>query len=364
MHEMRENQRAQEHWVDKVSVQKLREIDETIQQLTSQLQQMQEQMNYMNDSGDFQDVESNYSGRLCHVSSQTAMIPSSRSLLSREKRLPLDTCAHKPRSSTWSRKDEDYSHKWRQTKSRHNSNADICSKAVGFWSSTKPVELPQNYVVGQQRQQISELQFDKFPNPQSFLVWKIRFKTQVTACSDFPSDAMLWINEVEMVASLDELKSLRSVYGKNFSKLRDAGREDCLCSEQDHPEFPFQEEGRSVSSRKTDRLHDLRLFSSNWRSWYSIGLCWFILCYSSWWQCSGIRYKMGRSSSINVKNSIRWYLGKSVQIDDTWVCATQNCIGIVRHGDSAENMGAQLSKIEDNGEEEKRSETSITKLWR
>ena len=28
-----------------------------------------------------------------------------------------------------------------------------------------PVELPQNYMVGQQRQQISELQFDKFPNP-------------------------------------------------------------------------------------------------------------------------------------------------------------------------------------------------------
>ena len=39
-------------------------------------------------------------------------------------------------------------------------------------SSTIPVELPQNYMVGQQRQQISELQFDKFPNPQSFLVWK------------------------------------------------------------------------------------------------------------------------------------------------------------------------------------------------
>ena len=25
-------------------------------------------------------------------------------------------------------------------------------------------------------------------------MWKIRFKTQATLCSDFPSDAMLWIN--------------------------------------------------------------------------------------------------------------------------------------------------------------------------
>ena len=52
---------------------------------------MQEQMNSMNDSGDFQDVESNYGGTLSHVSSQLAMIPSSRSLLSRDKRLPLAT---------------------------------------------------------------------------------------------------------------------------------------------------------------------------------------------------------------------------------------------------------------------------------
>ena len=38
---------------------------------------------------------------------------------------------------------------------------------------------------------------------------------------------------MKMFNSLDELKSSRS-----------AGREDCLCSEQDHPEFPAQEEGQ------------------------------------------------------------------------------------------------------------------------
>ena len=45
----------------------------------------------MKDSGEFQEVESNYSGRLSYVSSQLAMIPSARSMLSRDKRLPLDT---------------------------------------------------------------------------------------------------------------------------------------------------------------------------------------------------------------------------------------------------------------------------------
>ena len=40
-------------------------------------------------------------------------------------------------------------------------------------SSIIPVNFPQNS--GQGRQQISELQFDKFHSPLSFLVWKIRF---------------------------------------------------------------------------------------------------------------------------------------------------------------------------------------------
>ena len=48
-------------------------------------------MNSINDSAKFQEVESNYSGRLCYVPSQLAAIPSFRSMLSRDKRLPLDT---------------------------------------------------------------------------------------------------------------------------------------------------------------------------------------------------------------------------------------------------------------------------------
>ena len=91
MHEMGELKRAQELRVDKVSQQKLRENHEIIQKLTSQLQEMQDQMNSMSGSGEFQEVESNYSGRLSYVSSQPAVIPSSRSMLSRDKRLPLDT---------------------------------------------------------------------------------------------------------------------------------------------------------------------------------------------------------------------------------------------------------------------------------
>ena len=48
-------------------------------------------MNSMNDSGEFQEVESNHSGRMSYVPSQLAAIPSSCSMLRRDKRLPLDT---------------------------------------------------------------------------------------------------------------------------------------------------------------------------------------------------------------------------------------------------------------------------------
>ena len=213
------------------------------------MQQMQEQMNSLNDSGDFQDVESNYSGRLSHVSCKPVMIPSSRSLLSRDTRLPLDTWNLDYRKTileinflrlihpeiilkefnltmckeTGKQSPQPERRRLQTSEDRLNQGT-IPMRTLATMplttSSTMQVELPQNFMVGQQRQQISELQFDKFPNPQSFWLWKMRFKIQVTTCSDFPSDATLWMKEVEMVDSFDELKSSRSACGK-FSKIFD-----------------------------------------------------------------------------------------------------------------------------------------------
>ena len=43
-----------------------------------------------------------------------------------------------------------------------------------------------------------------------------KIPTQVSSCSDFPSDAMLWITEVEMVDSVGEIKSSRSIAANDF----------------------------------------------------------------------------------------------------------------------------------------------------
>ena len=95
-------------------------------------------------------------------------------------------------------------------------------------NSFLPAEIHENSMAVQQRLQISELQFDTFPTPSPFSSWKIRFKTQVSSCSDFPSEAMLWIKEVAMVDSVDDLKPSRSIQGTDFL-------------EYDHPKFLLQE---------------------------------------------------------------------------------------------------------------------------
>ena len=41
----------------------------------------------------------------------------------------------------------------------------------------------KNYGADQQRLQISDPHFDKFPTPATFACWKIRFKTEVCTCS-------------------------------------------------------------------------------------------------------------------------------------------------------------------------------------
>ena len=57
-----------------------------------------------------------------------------------------------------------------------------------------------DYGADQQRLQISDLHFDKFPTPkQHLLVGKQDSKTEVQTCSQFPTEAMHWIKEVELV---------------------------------------------------------------------------------------------------------------------------------------------------------------------
>ena len=81
-----------------------------------------------------------------------------------------------------------------------------------------------------------------------------------------------------MVDSLDELKSSRSIAVKRFPNFeildaKIASALDKKIIQNSHfkkkvslEEQNAQKEDRPVSTRKTDRFHDLRLLSSRWRS--------------------------------------------------------------------------------------------------
>ena len=232
-------------------------------------------------------MESNHSGRLSHVPSQPAVIPSSRSMLSRDKRLPLDTL------NTSGLPENVFGNQFSTFDSSQNHHQGIhhCTtprekepvpQATGTGTSfardeernmgTIPMptfarrssttsssfllDIPQNSMVGQQRQQISEFQLDKFLTPQSFLCWKLRFKNQVTACSDFPSEAMLWIKEVEMVDLLVELKSSRSTAGKKFPnfEMLDAMIASALKNIIQNSHFKAKVSLEEPSAQKEDRF--------------------------------------------------------------------------------------------------------------
>ena len=83
---------------------------------------------------------------------------------------------------------------------------------------------------------------DKIQNPEEFL-----FR--------FSFGEMLWIKEVEMVDSVDELTSSRSVScWKEFPEFRTAGRDNFISFEQDHSNFLHLKKMVSLEEPKEDRF--------------------------------------------------------------------------------------------------------------
>ena len=55
-------------------------------------------------------------------------------------------------------------------------------------------------------------------------------------------------------------------------------------------------------------------------------------------------YTLRIRESAHVKDTVWWCSGKSVQVEGAWVGSSQNSIRFVQHGDSSEDIDAQLSK--------------------
>ena len=237
-----ELQKFQNSAFDEFTRQKFIEDQKTIMELSGRLQELQNEVNFMNDSKDFMDAESTCSGNP-HVTSPPGLFPRHppfegmlRPLFSsqRQNEEPpniWDTSgtsgnvfAHPQASSsapypqelnsskwnTWKKTTEEPNHMSTAEKSgRPERDSDLrCQSGPSAKNSVlfSGGDSSKNYGADQQRLQISDLHFDKFPTPATFACWKIRFKTEVCTCSQFPTEAMQWIKEVELVDSVDDFK--------------------------------------------------------------------------------------------------------------------------------------------------------------
>ena len=249
---MEELRKIQSSTFDTIARRKLIEDQSTILELSGRVQEPQNEVNCMDDSKDFQDIESVRSGN-SHVTSRPVSFPPHpiregmlrHSFVSPRrkegppsiwdthgigKRFCKSTCiftAPYPQElNPWSAAIEEPLHTSTAEKSeRPEQNQDLrCQSGPSAKNSVifSGGDSSKNYGADQQRLQISDLHFDKSLTPATLACWKIRFKTEVCTCSQFPMEAMHWIREVELVDSVDELRSSSSTRGismPNFEVL-------------------------------------------------------------------------------------------------------------------------------------------------
>ena len=205
------------------------EHQNTIVELSGRVQDLQTDVNCMNDSKDFQDAESVLSGNPhvfsrevsfpCHPIPEWVLRPAFVS--PRRKEVPpsiwdthgisgnvfanphaSSSALYPQELNPWCTSIEEPLHMSTAEKSgRPEQNQDLrCQSGPSAKDSVifSGGKSSKNYGADQQRLQISDLYFDKFFTPATFACC-IRFKTEVYSCSQFPTQAIQWMREVELV---------------------------------------------------------------------------------------------------------------------------------------------------------------------
>ena len=207
-------------------------------------------------------------------------------------------------------------------------------------------------MAGQQRLQIYELQFDKFLSPSSFLYWKIRFKTQVSSCSDFPSDAMVWIKEVEMVDSVDDKKKHgNQLRRKIISRILRCWMRRLLLLWTRSDRIPTSKKKVDLEEQEAQKEDQ---FLRGRQNAYMIHDYFRVIgAHDTDHACADLFSITLRNDDVQDFDT-RWdeillsvtkipsddVLERPVQIENTRVWSTQNCIRIVRHANSSEDISS------------------------
>ena len=178
-----------------------------------------------------------------------------------------------------------------------------------------------------------------FPNLATFACWKIRFKTEVCTCPQFPTEVMLWIKEVETVESADDLKSsssIRGTHGPNFEVL-DARNASALNRIIQNTRFKKKVSLEEIKAQKEDRFFRGRqvahLIYENFRvtgandSVENYADLFTVVLRND--DIQEFDSKWNEILLSMTQNPTWWHLGRLVQIKNTRVWKTQDRIGIV-----------------------------------
>ena len=176
---------------------------------------------------------------------------------------------------------------------------------VNLPSSTEQA-CPQIIMVGQPKNHISDLQFEKFPTTATFQCCMTSFKTAVCSRSSNPSEPMLWIEEGEVASCVDDLRTSRSMFVNPFQNFETLHAKIASSLKKILQNSHFRKSVKTDFSVE-DRLwkNDLRILSGDW----STGGCsWFTDLFSI--TLHGLRYprfwyQMGPGSAVN-KWSSQW----------------------------------------------------------
>ena len=143
---------------------------------------------------------------------------------------------------------------------------------------------------------------------------------------------MLWIKEVETNDSSDELKSSRSAYGKDFPdfEMLDAKIASALNKNIQNSQFKKKVNLEEQKAPKEDRFLRGRQIASMTHDYFRVtGAHDTVLDYADWFSVTlrddNVQEFDTRWDEVLLsmtKFSIRWNIGKSVQIKDTWVWST------------------------------------------
>ena len=204
------------------------------------IQELQDKLNSWNDAQEFHDPEIASSSRLSHVPSQPMSLPSPGGMISRESCLKSDT-----RNSLGTS-----GHVFEGLPARGETSSALLENFQGIVASSSsrlnPIDVgkiaePPDFLQHQlralprklrpgtfytvQKNLFSKL-FDakseksdlgtaiSFPDSTDVQCSKVNFKTEICSNSRCPTIAMLWIKEVEVAKSVDDLMTSQSIEGR------------------------------------------------------------------------------------------------------------------------------------------------------